>query len=613
MLLAGVWAAASPCDSEDEVCLLASATVSLLQTKLEVHTEADKFDEALTSTGVLLQMKAKAKTNPKPMFTEKTMPAVSTTLKCIMNLTYLYFGLYTALMIVRTFGKNRGLGSILETGCTTVTYAPMLGVLFLGARLRALQLSQGKTEEHHLPQPWVQDAMETCTYAISAQVILVLLVGVMSGASNITTDADGNLDTSKMDSHPIVVKVLTLLRYLAMLALYGGFSTVVGGIFVMQGPKEIWGDAAPPVSPAVGCTMLLTAMFFVVYLLVAVTKTIFELSPGLRSSKALLKLEASAGAAKMTVNFAPMLAILLIGARMRALQIDPKLGNPQPWAQKAFFACTFSILAQAILALVLPFATDAECKRGDCEGDVSFVMKNKVLGAVLEIVRYACLLALYAGIVTVIYSILVIQNETDPSLTPPLAPALSCTISLTVQYFLIYTLLFVCITIKSFVLDQAGDSPVSQVFGKAISIFDAARATVMFAPMLAVLCMGCRMRAQQLATAEDGSIPEAAGPQLWAQQCMQLATGAVFIQLVMTMVVPILTRSGKPECDADGNVKMPSGSNKFLAMFVELIRYATLICMYIGASAVCFGVVVMTPETVQPYQVVGILPAGIVK
>ena len=40
--------------------------------------------------------------------------------------------------------------------------------------------------------------------------------------------------------------------------------------------------------------------------------------------------------ARYTVNFAPMLAILCIGTRMRALQIDPKHGSPQRWAPVCF-------------------------------------------------------------------------------------------------------------------------------------------------------------------------------------------------------------------------------------------------------------------------------------
>ena len=35
-----------------------------------------------------------------------------------------------------------------------------------------------------------------------------------------------------------------------------------------------------------------------------------------------------------------MLCVLFLGARMRALQMDPKHGNPQRWAQNCFFLCT---------------------------------------------------------------------------------------------------------------------------------------------------------------------------------------------------------------------------------------------------------------------------------
>ena len=44
-----------------------------------------------------------------------------------------------------------------------------------------------------------------------------------------------------------------------------------------------------------------------------------------------------------TVNMAPMLCILFIGARMRALQIDPQSGHPPAYAQNAFYWCAYSV------------------------------------------------------------------------------------------------------------------------------------------------------------------------------------------------------------------------------------------------------------------------------
>merc|ERR1719386_414060 len=323
-----------------------------------------------------------------PMFTKDTMPAVAPALQCVISLSIQYFIIYTLLAIIRTANQFTGhsmLGvqKIMETACTTVTYAPMLSVLFLGVRMRAIQLSQGQTEKYQLPQPWVQQAMYLCTYAVLGQVLLVLAMAVITGEQNVKTDEDGNLDMSGMDGGGMVGTIVSVVRYIIMLALYGGFIVICYGAFVMKGPKEIWGEeGAPPVSPAVACTMNLATQFFVVYLLVALVKTTQELgghSPFLTKLGGLLTL------AKFTVNFAPMLCILFIGARMRALQMDPKHGNPQKWAQNCFYLCTYSVMVQTVLVIVMPFCVDCQCKQGASEGDVVFVMENPTLGHVMTL------------------------------------------------------------------------------------------------------------------------------------------------------------------------------------------------------------------------------------
>merc|ERR1719158_2626725 len=123
---------------------------------------------------------------PTPMFTKETMPAVAPTLQCVISLSIQYFVIYTLLAIVRTANQFTGhsmlgLQKIMETAATTVTYAPMLSVLFLGVRMRAIQLSQGQTEKYKLPQPWVQQAMFIATYAVLGQVILVLMMPCFTG------------------------------------------------------------------------------------------------------------------------------------------------------------------------------------------------------------------------------------------------------------------------------------------------------------------------------------------------------------------------------------------------------------------------------------------------
>jgi hypothetical protein len=333
-----------------------------------------------------------------------------------------------------------------------------------------------------------------------------------------------------------------------------------------------------------------------------------------------MKLEASATTAKMTVNFAPMLCILMIGTRMRALQIDPENGNVQSWARKAMFMCTISVLVQALLVILLPFVAKGHCRRGAFEGDVAFTMDNPGVGAVMTVVRYICLLALYGGIATVVYSVFVIEHPEGPKETPPVSPAMQCVINLTVQYFFIYVMLFICITLKSFStgssLSNANDeesalerdSNFSRIMSKGIAIFDAARGTVMFAPMLAILFIGARMRALQLAKAKDGTIPPEAGPQTWVQDCMFLATWAVCVQLIMTLLVPLFTGAQKPVVDNDGNLKAPPDSPKALVISMEVVRYLSLIFMYGGATGVVVGIFLMTPDLLPPYNEQALVP-----
>ena len=104
-------------------------------------------------------------TGPVPMFTPDTMPKVSTTALCIMNLCTQYFLIYTALAVLRTLnqvykGAYKGAETLVATAAATVVYCPVLAVLFLGARMRAIQLTQGETDKYGLPQVWVQEAMQ---------------------------------------------------------------------------------------------------------------------------------------------------------------------------------------------------------------------------------------------------------------------------------------------------------------------------------------------------------------------------------------------------------------------------------------------------------------------
>jgi len=247
-----------------------------------------------------------------------------------------------------------------------------------------------------------------------------------------------------------------------------------------------------------------------------------------------------------------------------------------------------------LLVILMPLVTRCECKQGASEGDVTFVMANPTLGIVMTVVRYVCLVALYGGFTAVMISVFVIEHPKDVSLTPPISPAMQCVMNLTCQYFTVYLALFICITIKQF-------SPNLKIMDFLIGVFEAGQKTVMFAPMLSMLFIGARMRALQLTKATDGTIPPTAGPQPWAQDAMFLATWSVLVQLIMAMIVPLLLGTGKPEMDEDGNLVTPAGTNKYVGIFLDVIKYLCMLSMYGGACLVVYAVYTMTPETLPPY------------
>merc|ERR1719359_2465935 len=281
-----------------------------------------------------------------------------------------------------------------------------------------------------------------------------------------------------------------------------------------------------------------------------------------------------------TVNFAPMLCILFIGARMRALQIDPVNGNPQKWAQTCFYVCAYSVLVQLCLVMVVPLVLDGKPVAGDTEGDVTFEFKDSpTLYGITTAVRYCAMLMLYAGFTIVIYSVCVIKNPNGP--TPPVSPTMQCVMNLTIQFFFVYLMLWVLVTVKDFTTGLS-------FLDVAIPTFDSARATVQFAPMLSVLFVGTRMRALQI-TDQKGA------PQGWVQQCMFLSTYAVLVQVLMVLLMPFFL-GGPPKVDDDGNVISQPHSLP-LAYTTVFVRYLALLLLYGGAVTVVVALFKITPET----------------
>merc|ERR1719183_2795736 len=125
------------------------------------------------------------------------------------------------------------------------------------------------------------------------------------------------------------------------------------------------------VQPTAGDTVMLSSAFFLIYFLLAVSRTYSQFASGNNTNVSFF--QSTMERAADTLGMAPMLCALFLGARMRALQMDPIGGNPQRWAQNCFWLCSSALICQACVAALVPFLlSDSSVKKGRLEGDADY-------------------------------------------------------------------------------------------------------------------------------------------------------------------------------------------------------------------------------------------------
>merc|ERR1719401_1300727 len=107
---------------------------------------------------------------------------VPTAARCIVFMVCQYMIIYTALAMCRIVQEFMGIGkgaveTALDAAAQTLTYCPMICVLFIAARMRVEYLSHGKGE----PPTWVQNCMYAMTFAVLASSLSVMFIPLATG------------------------------------------------------------------------------------------------------------------------------------------------------------------------------------------------------------------------------------------------------------------------------------------------------------------------------------------------------------------------------------------------------------------------------------------------
>jgi len=213
--------------------------------------------------------------------------------------------------------------------------------------------------------------------------------------------------------------------------------------------------------------------------------------------------------------------------------------------------------------------------------ECTFEVPNPMLGYVLVLFRYMCMLGFYGGALAVIFSIYLYESPGGAEATLPVSPTVKNVVNLTCQFFFVYFMVSVMLTISEV---TGGAVPMDK--WKLFSAINSAKTTLAFAPMLSILFVTTRMYALLL-TDQRGA------PQAYVQSAMTMCTWSLLISFVMCLGSGLLM--DEVETDEDGNV-VNKFSNQYVGMAVTTIRYISMLLLYGGMATVVYGLFTMTAQ-----------------
>jgi len=324
-----------------------------------------------------------------------TFPAQSTKISaavlCTIMISVLYFSVCFFLWLARAMSESDSpFTNAALSMSTTVRKAPMFSVLFLASRMRALNLDP----PYGMPPFW----MQCCFYGITACLYLETIVAGYVGATGEKFKAYYGVYMFRCHS-----KASHLLHHGFAIITYGLLFPIVIGVINMEGPGA---DGPAPLSTTLKCVLNFTVIYFGVMLAQDLIIFYEELE-----EHDLPMLRDSAVSAGISLGLAPLLCILFVATRMRALQITQQLGDPPGWAQDCMIVAVFATCVQSVCCLVMPIFIGEACKVDD-DGNPDYDLEPMIGAYAVAVVKYVALIALHASVLTICVAVFVMTPET---------------------------------------------------------------------------------------------------------------------------------------------------------------------------------------------------------
>merc|ERR1719343_196297 len=115
-------------------------------------------------------------------------------------------------------------------------------------------------------------------------------------------------------------------------------------------------------------------------------------------------------AAGISLSLSPMLCVLFVAGRMRALQITQQQGSPPGWAQDCMVISVFATCVQSVCCLVMPIFIGTAC-RVDEDGNPDYDLRPMIGAYAVTVVKYVALLSLHGAVVLICLAVVTMTPE----------------------------------------------------------------------------------------------------------------------------------------------------------------------------------------------------------